>query len=449
VPRRFLIPIALVVAAVLAAQTAVAQLRALSIIRDSEIENTLRDLAEPIFRAAGLAPGSVRLIIVGDKDINAFVSTGNRMFIHTGLILQSKSPGALMGVVAHETGHLAGGHLLRMPDAMRAATVHSVMAMVLGGVAGIASGRGDVGAAIAQGGMEMARRQFLRYTRSEETAADQGAINYLDRLGLSAEGFLELLETMKDQELLAASRQDPYLLTHPLTDDRIEFVRNHVRTSAHGSGVEPRQAEMFRRIKAKIYGFLEPAGRVLRVYKETDASLESRYARAIALFRQGLIEAALPLIDGLLDEQPDDPYFSEVKGQMLFQSHRVREALAPYEKAVGALPDDPLLRASLAQVQLEANDPALIDQAIGHLRRSLTLDRRNASAWRQLAIAHGRQGEMGESSLALAEEALLQGREEDAAHLAGRAKRQLAKGAPAWLRATDLANLAEAKRKKR
>jgi predicted Zn-dependent protease len=273
-------------------------------------------------------------------------------------------------------------------------------------------------------------------------------VSYLDRLGISAQGFLSLLETLKDQELLVASRQDPYLLTHPLTDDRIEFVRNHVRTSAHAGDAASPKMEMFRRIKAKIYGFLEPAGRVFQVYKETDASLESRYARAIALFRQGRLEEALPLIEGLLAEWPDDPYFNEIKGQMLFQSHRISDSLGPYEKAVSTLPNDPLIRASLAQAQLESNDPALVDVAIGHLRRSVRLDHDNAPAWRQLAIAHGRKGEMGESFLALAEEALLQDRKEDASRLAQRAQRQLTEGSPAWLRAEDLTKLAEARERK-
>ncbi|MBI4184698.1 MAG: M48 family metalloprotease [Proteobacteria bacterium] len=444
---RFFVLVLALLAAVRA--PALAQGGAISLVRDSEIENTLKAIGAPIFRAAGIEPESVKLMIVNDNELNAFVTGGNQLFIHTGLIVQSKSPEELAGVIAHETGHMAGHHVLRMPDAMRAATIQSVMAMVAGGLAGAVAGRGDVGVAIAQGGMEMARRQLLAHTRSEENAADQAAVTYLDRVGLSARGYLNLLEALKDKEILVASRQDPYALTHPLTSERVSFVRGHVERSTERGTLPPSMNAALDRLRAKIYGFLQPAGLTLRVYKETDSSVPSRYARAIVHFRQGRLDLALPLIDGLLVEEPGDPYFNELKGQMLFQNHRVREAIGPYERAVELLPDDALLRVSLAQAQLEANDPALIEPAIGHLNRALALDARNPFTWRQLAIGHGRRGEMGESSLALAEEALLVGRNADAVSLAERAKRLLPKGTPAWLRAEDLSKLATANRKQR
>ena len=411
----------------------------MAIIRDAETETTIRDLATPLFRVAGVVPSSVSIFIVNDTSLNAFVTQRNRLFVHTGLLLESKDVNCLIGVLAHETGHIAAGHLMQLPDAVEKATTQSILALLLGGVAGVASGRGDVGAAIAGAGTDIAQRQFFGYSRGKEESADQAAMRYLDQLGISARGFLQVLDTLSGQELLARSRQDPYLRTHPLNRDRIAFVRRHVERSRYSDVPPPSIANArLARIKAKIQAFTLPQHRLERLFPAEDMSVPARYGRAIVAHRQARLPDALALLDGLIAKAPKDPFFHELRGQVLFESQRGRDALASYERAVALLPDAPQIRISVARIQIELGEPEMLRAALDNLNRALRVERRNAFLWRQLAIAHGRLGEDGSSSMALAEEALIQGRLDDALRFAKRAEKQLPDGSPARLRALDL-----------
>ncbi|MBT6093925.1 MAG: M48 family metalloprotease [Rhodospirillaceae bacterium] len=395
--------------------------------------------ATPLFRAAGLRAEDVKIFIVRDSSLNAFVAGGQNLFLNTGLILASKDANGVIGVIAHETGHIAGGHLSRVHAALAKGSAASILATILGGATAIATGRGDVGGAIALGGQSVATRNFLAYSRVQESAADHAALRFLDETGHSARGLLSFMEELGDQELLSPSQQDPYVRTHPLTRDRISAVGEHVKKSSHSDKpVTPHISALHERMKAKLYAFINPMPRTLRVYKASDTSLPSRYARAIGHYRQGKLDQALPLIDGLIADEPANPYFHELKGQMLFENGHLNEALVSYGQAAKLLPNSALIRRDLARAQIEYNQPAFLEAAVINLEAALAIERRSAFNWHLLAIAYGRIGDQGRSSLALAEEALIRSKPKTALHHAGRAQKIFPEGSREWLQAGDI-----------
>lgn len=414
------------------------------LIRDAEIEDIIRAYATPLFQAAGLSPQAIDVYLVKDKQLNAFVAGGQNIFIHTGLIMASADPLQLMGVIAHETGHISGGHIARRIDEFKNTNTQLIATYVLGLGAAIATGEPGLAAAILSGGQDIILKGLLSYNRSQEQAADQAAVRYLSRTRQSPRGLLEFMQTLGDQEILLASNQDPYLRTHPLTRDRIQFLEEQVRQSPYADATaSPDLVRLHQRMRAKLDGFLMPVNRVLRKYGEDDNSLESRYARAIALYRRPDLAQALPLIDGLIAERPNDPYFHELKGQMLFENGRIQESLPPYETAVRLAPDSSQLTLALARAQIESNDPALLDPALTHLQATLDEEPNNPGAWRLAAIAYGRKGDTGMTALALAESALARRQVGDARQQAKRAQELLPTGSPAWLRAQDVENRAQ------
>jgi len=426
----------------------------LSVIRDAEIENTIRAFASPVLTAAGLDQDAVNIYIVKDNSLNAFVAGGQNLFIHTGLIMQSGNASQVIGVLAHETGHIAGGHLTRMHDAIAKSSRSAILGFILGGAAAIATGRGDVGAAIAAGGQSMAMRNFLSYSRGEEGSADQAALKLLDATKQSARGMLEFLKVLEGQELLSSANQDPYVRTHPLSAVRIRTIEHHVANSPYSDVPTPENyVRMHERIKAKLHGFVNPVGRTLRLYKASDKSVPARYARAIAHHRKARFDKALALMDGLIAEHPNDPYFHELKGQILFESGRVRDSIAHHRKAADLLPTSPVILYQLAKAELETNDPALIDPAIINLEAAVAKEPRTAMLWRQLSIGYGRKGDIGRSSLALAEEALIQGNADVAQFHAGKAERYFPEGSREWIQAQDISlaanGMAKARKKKK
>lgn len=420
-----------------------ASAREFGLIRDAEIETTIRAYAAPILNAAGLDAEAFNVHLVNSTVLNAFVAGGQRLFVTTGLLRRSENAGQVVGVIAHEAGHIAGGHLARMEDEMEKLGTLAMISQLLGVAAGAASGNAGAGAAIGLGGMQVAERTFLHYSRTQESSADQAGVSFLDNAGLSSRGMQEFLEILSGQEALISSRQDPYLLTHPLTRDRVAFVEHHVAGSRLANKPMPSGfEEMHRRMVAKLDGFLDAPETTLRKYHEDDRSTAARYARAIAYYRIPDLERALPLIDGLIVEEPKNAYFAELKGQILFENGRLAEAEPNYRRAVELLPDVPMLRTELAHVQIEMNRPELLDSTIASLNEALRVDRFDALAWRLAATAYGRKGEMGMSSWALAEHNLLTGQPRAAKALAERAMKLLKPGSPGWLRAQDIASQA-------
>ena len=418
-----------------------------SFIRDAEVENTLRLLSTPIFQAAGLSPEAVSLNILLDPTLNAFVAGGQNMFFHTALLIKVETPNQLIGVIAHETGHIAGGHISRMDNTISDTIPVALLGMLAGVAVGAATGRGDAAAAIVMGSEDMAMRNILSFSRMQESSADQAGIRFLEMTHQSPKGMLEFMETLGGQELLVSVKQDPYVRTHPLTQDRISAIRAAVERSPWAEQpARPEYVEPFRRMRAKLYAYLEPPLRTFQRYKETDTSIDGRYARAIAAYRKPDLNMALPIMDGLIAERPKDPYFYEMKAQMLFENARGEESLPLYKKAVELLPDNALIRIELAQAEIEQDDPDLLTDAETNLNTALDKEPNNTTGWNQLGIAYGKQGDEGMASYAMAESALLEGRPVDASFLANKAERMLPKGGPIWLRLQDVKERAETAR---
>lgn len=416
----------------------------LSYIRDAEIENTIRIYATPLFEQAGVDPQAVNIHLVKDRQLNAFVAEGLNLFLNTGLIIRTTHAGQLIGVIAHETGHIAGGHLVRGSQAYSNAMAQSLATMLLGAAAAIASGRGDVGSAVMMGGANVAERNFLSFSRGVEASADAAGMRFLDNLHMSSQGFLEFMKTIEGEELLISDRQDPYVRTHPLSSDRVAAIADHVAKSPYSDmPVPPAYAEMHQRMRAKLSAFIDIPSVTLARYKEDDPSISARYARAIAYYRKPDLANALPLIDGLIAERPNDPYFRELRGQMLFENGRVGEAAPEYRKAVALLPDNALLRQELGQVLVEADDPAVLNEAIENLKVATRREPSDAGSWRLLAIAQGKSGQEVEAAASLAEYSLLVEKWDEALFHAGKALKGLKAGTPAALRMEDVRSQAE------
>ena len=411
----------------------------ISFIRDAEVETIIRGYAAPLFTAAGLDADAVRIYLVNDRRLNAFVAGGQNLFIHTGLLLRSESPNQVIGVIAHETGHIAGGHLARTQEALRNASAQAIIATVLGAAAAIASGDGRVAGAAMAGGAGLAQQTILQYSVTQESAADQAGLSFLDKTCQSARGLLEFFRILQEHELLSAVRQDPYLRTHPLTRQRTDYVEQHVaRSRCNDRPDTPEAVEQHRRMKAKLAAFLDPPSQTLARFKESDTSVAARYARAIAYYRMPDLRKAVAAIDELIRAEPKNAYFHELKGQMLFENGKIAESVAPYEEAVRLLPSAALLRIGLAGSLVETNDAQQNKRAIAQLNEALRVEEKDARAWHLLAVAQGRDGNLGMSALALAEEAMARGDKKTARQQAIRATQQLPSGSPARMRAEDL-----------
>lgn len=422
---------------------AVAQSRP-RLIRDAEIEATLRAYADPIFAAAGLDTSAVQVHIIQDKRINAFVSGGMQIFVHTGLLTQADTPNEVIGVLAHETGHITGGHLSRIDEAIENATIETVIGILAGVAVGLASGDGSAGAAVSTLGPSIAQRNLFQYTQGQEGAADQAAFTFLDRTEQSPRGLVEFFKLLSRQEALSSSSQDPYLRTHPLTRDRIDASEAALSRSPYADKVDSPELTMrHQRMLAKLNGYIEPFGRVMQIYPETDTSVPARYARAIALYRTSRLPEAIAVMDSLLQEFPDDPFFIEQKAQILYENGRVAESLPLYQQALDLAPAEPLIRMELATAQIQLGDPALLDPAAAHLTEVVRLEPKNSRAYDLLGQAYYNMGNAPMADLARAEAMLARGKSKDAKRLAERALGALPEGSPGWLRAQDIQFVAD------
>ena len=411
-----------------------------AVIRDTEIENDIRTLASPIWRAAGLSPGDVGVYLVNDAQINSFVAGGQAIFVNTGLIERAENPNQLIGVIAHETGHITGGHIFSSKEAMRNASIESIIAMAFGAAAAVA---GHSGAPLL-GAMGVGQRAFLRFSIAQEATADHAALNFLDRSCLSARGLLKFFEILQSNELLSGAGGDQWASTHPLTAQRIEYVRDHVDHARCSDAPDrPGSAELMHLIQVKLHAFLDPPSTTLAAYPVSDTSELARYARATAYYRVPDLAKALPAIDGLIRDFPNNPYYRELKGQMLFENGRNREAIGPYEAAVRLAPSAPLLRIALSQTYVETKDPVLNRRAIAYLNDASREEARDSDIWHFLAVAYGRDNQMGMAALSLAEGALADGRKKDAMQQAIRAKQLLTRNTAGYARAEDIHREAE------
>ena len=422
--------------------------RALPLIRDAEIEQLLREYTTPILRAAGLAKQNIRIVIINDRAFNAFVADGRRIFVNIGALLESQTPNQIIGVLAHEAGHIAGGHLSRMRQEMANAQTAAIIAMLAGVgaiVAGAAAGGGSamsqVGAAAIMGPQSMLQRTLLSYQRAQEDQADRAAVKFLNATGQSSKGMYETFKRFAEQTMFASRYIDPYLQSHPLPMERVRALEGLARSSPYwdkkdGADLQLRHDMM----RAKISGFLEQPGTVANRYPQRDGSLPARYARAISAYKNSDLRNALGQIDALLQQHPENPYFHELRGQALLESGRPAEAVAPLRQAASLAPHGDPIRVLLAQALIATNDVRLADEAVRLLRGVLMRDDDMVDAYRHLAMAYGRKGDLPQADLASAQAAFAGGDFRTARQLAGRAKTRFPTGSPGWVKADDIAS---------
>lgn len=413
--------------------------RAQGFIRDAEIERTLTRMSAPILKAAGMPVGSVSIHIVNSRQLNAFVAAGRNMFLNSGLLLALETPDELIGVIAHEVGHLAGGHQERRAIQVRRAQGPALLGL-LAGLAVAVAGGGEAAAAITAGSQQAITRSFLAFNRGEEAAADQAALRYLEIAGISPNGLLKVMQRFRGQEVFTVGNTDPYALTHPLSTERLQLIEERAAaTRAAPLGPESEMVYWHRRMRAKLDGFLSNPRSVLRRLDREAADDEvALYARAIALHRLPAPREALAAMDALLAMRRSDPYYLELKGQILYESARAEEAVPLYRAAVGAAPDEPLLKAGLGRALLALERPDTDAEALAVLKQARAADRGDTVALRDLAVAYSRAGDLGMATLATAERFALLGRNRDAVLHAKRASAALPEGSPGWLRAQDI-----------
>ena len=410
----------------------------LAILRDAEIERTIRHMAEPILKAAELDKNSVSTYLINDDSLNAFVAGGQNIFFHSGLLIQAKDANQVIGVIAHETGHITGGHLSRFSDGIQSATVMTLLGAILGAAA-IAAGSGDAGMALILGGQQIGTRTFLKYSRTQESAADQAGLTFLEKTGQSGIGLIDFLDYLGDQELMTARYRDPYAGTHPVSGQRISKLRDRVENSPYYKTKTPVALENeFKRLQAKLYGYLKPPYATLNKYPEKDQSLYGKYARSFAFHKQHEMKKAIKELDELLIDNPKDPYFWETKGQILFENGFVKESITPYRNAVKNLPDEPLIRVSLAQSLIATEDNQYLDEALLNLEYAISRDPHNSFAWHQASVAYHRKENAAMTYYATAERFLLVGNLRGAMINAKHAVESLPKDIPQWVRAQDI-----------
>lgn len=424
-------------AAGLAALALAGQASAQSLIRDTEVEGIIREWADPVFVSMGLNPSDVEVLLVNDNELNAFATRGRIMGVNTGLILRTKNPGELLGVMAHEAGHIKNRHTLR-DGAQNAGRQPMIMTMALGALA-IAAGAPDAGAMLLGSSGYFGTLGALHYMQSQEGEADLTGARALEGAGLSGKGLVDFFENFRSQEVFSDARRYPYFRSHPLSSQRIESMRRYVEEQPHyGVWDTPERMAQHALILAKIHAFMDPPATTLRSYPSSDASLPGRYARAIAWYRNGQTEQALTAVDDLIAGDPDNPYFAELKGQILFEEGRPAEAVVAHREAVRLMPEAALLRINLAHALIETNDKANLEEAISNLKYASVAESDNTMAWRLLSQAYASEGKEGEARLASAEYYFAAGREDQATQFALRARSMLDPGSIEWRRAVDI-----------
>ena len=433
-----------VVLAFAAARPAAAQ----SILRDTETELLFRDLSQPLIQAAGLDPKSTQVVLLNDPEINAFVATGQVVYIQSGLLTASDNVNQLQGVIAHELGHVAGGHAIRTEEGVGVASKLSLATLVLGALA-IAAGAGEAGMGIMAAGQQAALGQFLAFSRAQESTADMAGAKYLAAAGVSGKGSLEFFKKLQNQEYrLAIYAKDSYGRTHPLSSERIGTLTQLYQASpAWNRPTDPALEERFQRVKAKLLGFVNPKLAVTR-YPESDKSVPAHYARAYAYHVGAYPDKALSEADALLKADPDNPYFLELKGQILLESGRPAEAVAPLREAVGASTDKPLISSMLAHALIATEKAENFPEAKRLLKSAVNRDNENPFAWYQLGIIYDREGDLPRAALATAERSNLEGNPKLALASAEMALKGIPQGTPDYLRAQDIAMVSRTELKK-
>ena len=416
----------------------------LNLIQDAEIELYIRDWIEPILKVAGLNPNAVNVYIVNDKTINAFVAGGQNIFINTGLILKAKEVDGLIGVLAHEIGHIAGGHLNRTINSMKKAQKTVTIATII--TAGLMAASKAAGldtpaglAKLATLGPTIAERNFYKNTRQNEKFADAAAIKYMTAVNRSCIPLAKLLKNLGKQELLHENRQDPYLRTHPISQERIyeimEASENIEINKTDNSSIDDIK---YKRIVAKIIAFTNNPGKTLLLYPKTSSEIDARYARAIAYLRLPDLDKGIKEINHLINLNKNDPFFPEVLGQMLFENGQIFKSIKQLQISSNLLPNNPIILLSLARSQVEYGKEKENNEAISNLKIILKAIPRNIAAWKLLSIAEARNNNIGEAQLASAEAYFLLGEYSLSIQFAEKARISFKKSSPSDIRALDI-----------
>jgi predicted Zn-dependent protease len=418
-----------------------------AVLRDAESEQLLRDYTRPILRVAGLEKQNIQVVILNESVFNAFVADGHRIFVNYGALMQSQTPNQLIGVLAHETGHLAGGHLAKLHAQLAQAQTQMIIAMLLGAGALVAGGKSgnsnggltNAGAAAISAPEEVIRHTLLAYQRQQEENADRAGVKFLTATGQSAKGMYDTFKRFSDESLFAAHGTDPYLQSHPMAPDRVAALEEVAHSSPYWDRKDdPALQARHDMMRAKISAFMERQDTVYRRYPLSDTSLPARYAHAITTYLHGDLRSALAQIDGLIQVQPANPYFYELRGQALLEGGKPAEAIAPLRKAVQLSNNAPLIEMLLGQALVATDNKAYTEEAIAILRAAVARETEAPLGYTQLAMAYGRKGDFAEADLASAQAAYLRGDNKTARDLASRAKTRFAIGTPGWVKADDI-----------
>ena len=428
--------LAFIAAFAFTAQPAMAQ----SILRDAETEALFHEMSVPIIKAAGLSPASVRIVLIGDRSINAFTAGGQDVFINSGLVAAADNANEVQGVIAHELGHVAGGHVtIRSAEGIKQATGISILSLLLGAAA-IAAGAGEAGAGILGLGQSVAQATYLGFSRTIEATADASAQTYLTKTGTSGKGMISFFKKLQGLEFrYGATTAESFASDHPLTGDRIAILQDKFQADpAWNTPTDPLLEARFQRIKAKLKGFANDPSQTLIDYPESNKSIPARYARAYAWHKSAYPEKALAEVNSLVASAPHDPYFLELKGQILLESGRPAEALPVLREAVNITEAQPLIASLFGHALIATEDPANIPEAQKVLKASINRDNDNPFAWYQLGVVYDQQGDSARASMATAERYHLEGNPKLALANAEVAVHGLPTGSPDWIRAQDI-----------
>ena len=428
-----------------AVQPAAAQ----SVLRDSETELLFRDVSRPLVEASGLDPSNVKIVLLGDREINAGVSGGQIVYINSGLITASDNVNQLQGVIAHELGHIAGGHIIRLHEGAGIASKISILSLVLAAAAIAVGAPPDAGMGIMMAGQQAAMSNFMAFTRAQESSADLAGANYLAKAGISGKGSLEFFNKLRNQEYrLAIYAKDSYDRTHPLSQERVQSLQEiYKKDPAWSRPTDPALEARFQRVKAKLMGYVDPQ-LAARTYPETDQTVPAHYARAYAYHLGAYPDKALSEADALLKTAPEDPFFLELKGQILLESGRPKDAIPILRQAVRNAPDQPMISVMLGHALIASEDSRNFAEAKQMLKNAVNRDNDNPFAWLQLGIVYDREGDQARAALATAERNNLQGNPKLALASARMAMKGIPANTPDYLRAQDIAMVSEAELKK-
>lgn len=413
-------------------------------IRDAEIEQLLRDYMTPILRAAGLSQQNVQVVIIGDKSFNAFVMDAHRIFVNSGALMQATTPNQIIGVMAHETGHIVGGHLSKMRQELANAQTAAIVAMLLGAgamIAGAKSGNvdtGQAGMAVFSAPQSYLMHTLLAYQRAQEDQADRAGVRFLTMTNQSAKGMYDTFKKFADEMMFSAAYVDPYVQNHPMPAERMAALAELVKTPYWDKKDPPELQFRHDMMRAKLYGFTERADVVMRRYPASDTGMPARYARAIAAYRFGDVRSALTQIHSLIEALPNYAYFYELEGQALLESGHPADAIAPLRRAVELAPNPALIQVLLAQALIATNNPKNASEAVPLLRAALAKEPESGDAYEQLAMAYGHTGAYADADLASAQAAFARGDNKTARELAARAKIRFPVGSPGWVKADDI-----------